>query len=66
MNSTVLVLLAMAGIGLALALFLSRVVLGGLLRLAFHRARTLVRRVLSTRRQQDRGEPDRRQAERRR
>jgi hypothetical protein len=64
MNSTLLVVLVMAAVGLALALFLSRVVLGGVLRVAFRRARTLVRRVLS-RRQQDRGEPDRRQTERR-
>ena len=65
MDTTLFVVVAMGVVGLALALFLSRVVLGGLLRLAFHRARTLVRRVLK-RRQADRGEPDRRQVERRR
>jgi hypothetical protein len=63
-SSTLLVVLAMAGVGLLLALFLARVVLGGVMRLAFHRARALVRRVLK-RRQTDRPEPDRRQAERR-
>jgi hypothetical protein len=65
MDTTLFVVLAMAIVGLLLALFLARVVLGGLLRVAFRRARTLVRRVLR-RRQAEREEPDRRQAERRR
>jgi hypothetical protein len=64
MSSTLPVVLAMAVVGLLLSLFLARVVLGGVMRLAFQRARTLVRRVLR-RRRTDRPEPDRRQAERR-
>ena len=65
MDTTLFVVVAMGIVSLALALFLSRVVLGGLFRLAFHRARTFVRRVFR-RRQADRGEPDRRHVERRR
>lgn len=64
MNSTLLVVVAMAAVGLALALLMARVLLGGLFRLAFQRARVFVRRVLS-RRSVERGEPDRRSAERR-
>jgi Na+-translocating ferredoxin:NAD+ oxidoreductase RnfD subunit len=64
MNSTLPIVLVMAVVGLVVALFLARVVLGGVLRLAFHRARTLVRRVLN-RRKVEREEPDRRQANRR-
>jgi hypothetical protein len=64
MNSTLPIVLVMSIVGLVVALFLARVVLGGVLRLAFHRARTLVRRVLK-RRQVEREEPDRRRTERR-
>ena len=57
--------LGVIALSLLLAVGLARFALGGILRAAFHRARELVRRVL-TRRSTERPEADRRQEGRRR
>jgi hypothetical protein len=55
-------IVAVAGVGLAL--LLGRAFLSAVLRATFHRARTIVRRLID-RRGKPRETPDRRQAERR-
>jgi len=55
-------IVAVAGVGLAL--LLGRAFLSAILRATFHRARTIVRRLID-RRGKPRESPDRRQAERR-
>ena len=56
--------LLVAVLGVGLALVLGRAFLGAILRATFHRARTIVRRLVD-RRGKARETPDRRQAERR-
>jgi hypothetical protein len=52
-------------VGMGLAILMGRAFLGALLRATFHRARTIVRRLVD-RRGSAREEPDRRQSDRRR
>jgi hypothetical protein len=56
--------LLVAVLGVGIALVLGRAFLGAILRATFHRARTIVRRLVD-RRGKPRDTPDRRQAERR-
>jgi hypothetical protein len=56
--------LIVAVVGVGLALLLGRAFLSAVLRATFHRARTIVRRLID-RRGKPRETPDRRQAERR-
>jgi hypothetical protein len=58
------VAVAAALVGLGLAILIGRAFLGALLKATFHRARTIVRRLVD-RRSAPRTEPDRRQADRR-
>jgi hypothetical protein len=51
-------------LGMGLAIVMGRAFLGALLKATFHRARTVVRRLVD-RRSAPRADPDRRQAERR-
>jgi hypothetical protein len=57
--------LLVAIVGVGLALVLGRAFLSALLKAVFHRARTIVRRLVD-RRGQPRPDPERRQADRRR
>jgi hypothetical protein len=65
MISDNLAALLAAAAGVLVALVLGRAFLGAVLRATFHRARTIVRRLVD-RRAQPRPDPDRRRAERRR
>ena len=65
MISENLAALLVAVAGVVLALVLGRAFLGAVLRATFHRARTIVRRLVD-RRGKPRGDADRRQVERRR